>query len=71
MLTCLFSLFYITGECHRFLHRGSAWNRGVRALRGIMSNQGKIAEKQSGKICVRVFLHISVLTFVFVKLVLL
>ena len=22
MLTSLFSLFYFTGECHRFLHRG-------------------------------------------------
>ena len=22
MLTSLFSLFYVTGECHRFLHRG-------------------------------------------------
>ena len=36
-----------------------------------MGNQGKMAEKQSGKICVHVFLHISVLIFVFVKLVLL
>ena len=24
MLTSLFSLFYVTGECHRFLHRGWA-----------------------------------------------
>ena len=24
MLTCLFSLFYVTGEFHRFLHRGRA-----------------------------------------------
>ena len=24
MLTFLFSLFYVTGECHRFLHRGWA-----------------------------------------------
>ena len=22
MLSSLFSLFYVTGECHRFLHRG-------------------------------------------------
>ena len=22
ILTCLFSLFYVTGECYRFLHRG-------------------------------------------------
>ena len=22
VLTSLFSLFYVTGECHRFLHRG-------------------------------------------------
>ena len=22
MLTSLLSLFYVTGECHRFLHRG-------------------------------------------------
>ena len=22
MLTSLFSFFYVTGECHRFLHRG-------------------------------------------------
>ena len=22
MLTSLFALFYVTGECHRFLHRG-------------------------------------------------
>ena len=24
VLTSLFSLFYVTGECHRFLHRGRA-----------------------------------------------
>ena len=26
MLTSLFSLFYVTGEFHRFLHRGRASN---------------------------------------------
>ena len=26
MLTSLFSLFYVTGEFHRFLHRGRAFN---------------------------------------------
>ena len=26
MLTSLFSLFYVTGEFHRFLHRGRATN---------------------------------------------
>ena len=28
MLTSLFSLFYVTREFHRFLHRGRAKNRG-------------------------------------------
>ena len=27
ILTSLFSLFYVTGEFHRFLHRGRAWFR--------------------------------------------
>ena len=44
-------------------------SRGVHALRGILGNQGKIAKKQSGKICV--FLHISVMTFASAKKVLL
>ena len=39
------------------------------AVRGIMGSQGKIAKKQSGKIYV--FLHISVLSFIFEKKLLL
>ena len=39
------------------------------AVRGIMGSQGKIAKKQSGKIYV--FLHISVLSFIFKKKLLL
>ena len=35
------------------------------AVRGIMGNQGKIAKKQSGEIYV--FLHISILSFIFEK----
>ena len=37
--------------------------RPVHALRGIMGNQGKIAKKQSGK--KYVYLHISILRFIF------
>ena len=40
-------------------------SRRVHAVRNIMGNQGKIAKKQSGKIYV--FLHISVLSFIFEK----
>ena len=33
MLTSLFSLFYVTGEFHRFLHRGRAeWTAKIEAL---------------------------------------
>ena len=35
MLTSLFSLFYVTGEFHRFLHRGRAYFHG--SLCGIMT----------------------------------
>ena len=35
----------------------------VHALRGVMGNQGKIAKKQSGKMYV--YLHISILRFIF------
>ena len=42
-----------------------AQNRPVHALSGIMGNQGKmkVAKKQSGKIYV--YLHISILRFIF------
>ena len=43
--------------------------RSLHAQRGFMGNQGKIAEKQSGKIYV--FLHISVLSVIFEKKLLL
>ena len=39
------------------------WDRPVHALRGIMGNQGKIAEKQSGKMYV--YLQISILRLTF------
>ena len=41
MLTSLFSLFYVTGECHRFLHRG--WARVVVVLHTYTRFWGKIS----------------------------
>ena len=38
-------------------------NRPVHALSGIMGNQGKIAKRQSAKMCV--YPHISILRFIF------
>ena len=32
MFTSLFSLFYVTGEFHRFLHRGKAIDRRTEAV---------------------------------------
>ena len=40
MLTSLFSLFYVTGEFHRFLHRGRATNMG-----GVNTNEIEIEIK--------------------------
>ena len=41
----------------------SGGNRPVHALSGIVGNQAKIAKNQSGKIYV--YLHISILRFIF------
>ena len=47
MLTSLFSLFYVTGEFHRFLHRGRAQKRFTK--KRIESKKSRIPRHQGIK----------------------
>ena len=49
MLTSLCSSFYITGECHRFLHRGQArfWCKNLVYFRDNQENKILIAMMDS------------------------
>ena len=49
MLTSLFSSFYISGECHRFLHRGRArfWCKNLVYFRDNRENKILIAMMDS------------------------
>ena len=55
--------FYLKGDGGGQVSSFLDVNRPVHALRGIVGNQGKIAKKQSSKIYV--YLHISILRFIF------
>ena len=55
MLTSLFSLFYITGEFHRFLHQGRAekmWKKRLWLINNLTSKRCCIKSHQNNKQCI-------------------